>query len=202
MLARTFDRVCAVLTELGYIEGDAVTPEGRRLSGLYTELDLVAAECLRRGTWAGLSAPELAACVSALTFESRGWTTQPAAAAGRPGAEVLADMVRLWGELDGVEHDHGLSFLREPDLGFAWTAHAWTRGVDLQRALGDRTPGDFVRAVKQLIDLLDQIARRGRPRPAGQDGPDGHRRAAPRRRGVLLGPVTPLRRSVTGPGPA
>jgi ATP-dependent RNA helicase HelY len=159
VLARTFDRVCAVLTELGYIEGDAVTPEGRRLSGLYTELDLVAAECLRRGTWAGLSAPELAACVSALTFESRRLddASPPRLPAGRV-AEVLADMIRLWGELDGVEHEHGLSFLREPDLGFARTAHAWARGVDLQRALGDRTPGDFVRAVKQLIDLLDQIA--------------------------------------------
>jgi ATP-dependent RNA helicase HelY len=159
VLARTFDRVCAVLTELGYIEGDAVTPEGRRLSGLYTELDLVAAECLRRGTWAGLSAPDLAACVSALTFESRRLddASPPRLPAGRV-AEVLADMIRLWGELDGVEHEHGLSFLREPDLGFAWTAHAWARGVDLQRALGDRTPGDFVRAVKQLIDLLDQIA--------------------------------------------
>jgi ATP-dependent RNA helicase HelY len=159
VLARTFDRVCAVLTELGYIQDDAVTPEGRRLSGLYTELDLVAAECLRRGTWAGLSAPELAACVSALTFESRRLddTSPPRLPAGRVG-EVLADMIRLWGELDGVEHEHRLSFLREPDLGFAWTAHAWTRGADLERALGSRTPGDFVRAVKQLIDLLDQIA--------------------------------------------
>ena len=51
--------------------GDEVTAEGRRLSRLYTELDLVAAECLRRGTWAGLTPPELAACVSALTFEAR-----------------------------------------------------------------------------------------------------------------------------------
>jgi len=67
-------------------------------------------------------------------------------------------MVRLWGDLDAVERGHRLSFLREPDLGFAWAAHAWASGMDLQRALGDRTPGDFVRAVKQLIDLLDQIA--------------------------------------------
>jgi ATP-dependent RNA helicase HelY len=159
VLARTFDRVCAVLEELGYVRGDAITPEGRRLGRLYTELDLVAAECLRRGTWAALSPPELAACVSALTFESR--RLDDASAPRLPGGgvrEVLADMIRLWGDLDGVERSHRLSFLREPDLGFAWTAHAWASGVDLQRALGDRTPGDFVRAVKQLIDLLDQIA--------------------------------------------
>jgi ATP-dependent RNA helicase HelY len=159
VLARTFDRVCAVLDELGYIEGDAVTPEGRRLGSLYTELDLVAAECLRRGTWAGLSPPDLAACVAALTFESRrpDDASPPRLPAGHV-REVLADMIRLWGELDGVERQHRLSFLREPDLGFAWTAHAWARGVDLERALGELTPGDFVRAVKQLIDLLDQVA--------------------------------------------
>ena len=65
VLGRTFGRVCAVLEELDYIEGDAVTEQGRRLSTLYTELDLLAAECLRRGTWAGLGPAELAACVSA-----------------------------------------------------------------------------------------------------------------------------------------
>jgi ATP-dependent RNA helicase HelY len=159
VLARTFSRVCAVLEELGYVDGDAVTPEGRRLGRLYTELDLVAAECLRRSAWAGLSAPELAACVSALTFESR--RPDDAGAPRLPAGQarsVLADMISLWGELDSVEHNHQLSFLREPDLGFAWNAHAWARGADLERALGDLTPGDFVRAVKQLIDLLDQIA--------------------------------------------
>jgi ATP-dependent RNA helicase HelY len=166
VLARTFDRVCAVLEELGYVKGDAVTPDGRRLGGLYTELDLVAAECLRTGTWAGLSPPELAACVSALTFGSR--RPDDASPPRLPGGrvrEVLADMIRLWGELQGVEQGHGLSFLREPDLGFARTAHAWASGQELERALGDLTPGDFVRAVKQLIDLLDQIAAAAGPDP-------------------------------------
>ena len=70
-IARTFDRITALLDELGYLEGDAVTPEGDRLAALYTELDLVAAECLRDGVWADLSPAELAACVSALVYESR-----------------------------------------------------------------------------------------------------------------------------------
>jgi ATP-dependent RNA helicase HelY len=159
VLARTFDRVCAVLEELDYIEGDAVTPEGRRLSSLYNELDLVAAECLRRGTWAGLTPPELAACVSALTFESR--RPDDAGPPRLPSArvtEVLADMIRLWGDLDAIERSHKLSFLREPDLGFARRAYAWASGTSLEKALGELTPGDFVRAVKQLVDLLDQIA--------------------------------------------
>src|SRR5487761_1397717 len=49
VIARTFEQVCAVLDRLGYLKGDAVTEDGRRLGRLYSELDLVAAECLRRG---------------------------------------------------------------------------------------------------------------------------------------------------------
>ena len=71
VIARTFDRVCRVLESLGYLTGDTVTPDGRQLGRLYTELDLLAAECLRRGLWDDLSPAELAACVSALSFESR-----------------------------------------------------------------------------------------------------------------------------------
>ncbi len=71
----------------------------------------------------------------------------------------MAAMISVWAELDAVEKDNRLSFLREPDLGFAWAAHAWARGKPLETVLGpDLTPGDFVRAVKQLMDLLGQIA--------------------------------------------
>jgi ATP-dependent RNA helicase HelY len=160
VIARTFDRVCAVLDQLGYTDGDTVTEDGRMLAGLYTELDLLVAQCLRRGLWDGLAPAELAACVSALTFESRrpDDASPPRLPPGQ-AREVLAAMVRVWGELDGIEKDHELAFLREPDLGFAWTAHAWARGRPLEQVLSeDLTPGDFVRAVKQLIDLLDQIA--------------------------------------------
>ena len=59
------------------------------------------------------------------------------------------------------DRDNDLSFLREPDFGFAWAAYRWARGVKLETVLDespDLTPGDFVRSVKQLIDLLDQVA--------------------------------------------
>jgi ATP-dependent RNA helicase HelY len=160
VLARTFGRVCAVLERLGYISGDKVTEQGRRLAALYAELDLLAAECLRRGTWAGLAPADLAACVSALTFETRrpddaGAVRLPH---GRP-REVLAEMTGIWEELSAVEDSHHLSFLRAPDMGFAWAVHAWARGTDLDKLVGDElTAGDFVRAMKQLIDLLGQIA--------------------------------------------
>jgi ATP-dependent RNA helicase HelY len=67
-------------------------------------------------------------------------------------------MISLWADLDKTEQEHRLSFLREPDAGFAWPAHAWAQGRPLEAVLATGlTPGDFVRAAKQLIDLLDQV---------------------------------------------
>ncbi|HXZ77649.1 MAG TPA: DEAD/DEAH box helicase, partial [Streptosporangiaceae bacterium] len=136
VIARTFQRVCAVLGRLGYLEGDTVTPDGRRLADLYTELDLLAAECLRRGLWDGLGPADLAACVSALTFEARkAEDAVPPRLPSGPAREVLATMVSVWAELSAVEQEHKLAFLREPDLGFAWAAHAWARGKPLESVL-------------------------------------------------------------------
>jgi len=159
VIARTFQRVCAVLERLGYLADGQVTPDGRRLGDLYTELDLLAAECLRRGLWDGLDPAELAACVSVLTFESRqNDDDAPARMPGGPVRDVIGSMVSVWGELDELEKEHRLSFMRPPEPGFAWAAHAWALGKPLEQVLGTLTPGDFVRAVKQLIDLLGQIA--------------------------------------------
>ncbi len=174
VIARTFQRVCAVLDELGYTDGDTVTPAGQRLTRLYSELDLVAAECLRRGLWEGLNPAELAACVSVLSFESRRQVddAEPARLPKGPVRDVLNVMARTWGELDQLEQRNGLSFLREPDPGFVWAAYRWCRGAKLEDVLDSvpsLTPGDFVRSMKQLIDLLDQIAGASRdPARAGR----------------------------------
>ncbi|MEV5572037.1 DEAD/DEAH box helicase [Spirillospora sp. NPDC052269] len=166
VIARTFDRVCAVLEQLGYLDGEGVTDEGRRLGRIYNELDLLTAESLREGLWEKLDHAELAACVSALVYESRqpDDATTPRTPTGA-AQDALAGMVRLWGQLDAVEKDNHVSFLREPDLGFAWTAYRWAKGDELDEVLFDAgmTAGDFVRAVKQLLDLLGQVADAAEP---------------------------------------
>ncbi|MCL2734538.1 MAG: RNA helicase, partial [Actinomycetia bacterium] len=164
-IARTFDRVCAVLVELGYLEGDVVTPEGRRLARLYGELDLLASECLRDGVWDALGPAELAACASALVYESR--QSDDAVAPKLPSGNArtaLGEMVRIWGRLDALEEDHRINQTegvgqREPDLGFAWAAYRWASGHTLDSVLSDADmpAGDFVRWCKQLIDVLGQI---------------------------------------------
>jgi ATP-dependent RNA helicase HelY len=160
-VARQFDRVCAVLENVGYLRGDEVTPAGRRLTRLYTELDLLAAEALRDGLWDALDPAELAGCLSALSYESRqpDDAVPPRMPPGR-ARDVLGEMVRLWGDLDALEKEHSLDFLREPDLGFAHAAWRWASGHRLESVLtdADLTAGDFVRAVRQLLDLLDQVA--------------------------------------------
>jgi ATP-dependent RNA helicase HelY len=160
-IARQFDRVCDLLTALGYLERDEVTPTGQRLMRIYTDMDLVAAESLRNGLWDDLSPGELAAALSSLVFESR--RADDASAPRVPGGRVrdaLAEMVSLWAELDALEREHKLDFLREPDLGFAWAAYRWAEGASLDEVLTetDLAAGDFVRWIKQLLDLTDQIA--------------------------------------------
>ena len=193
VIARTFDRVCRVLERLGYLAGNIVTPDGQRLGRLYTELDLLAAECLRRGLWDDLSPAELAACVSALSFESRqADDAQPPRLPKGRVPEALSATVRTWGELDQLEKDNELSFLREPDLGFAWAAYRWARGARLETVLDespDLTPGNFVRSVKQLIDLLDQIASvHSRPPPPVRPTSSRHTPSAP---GTSPAPASP-----------
>jgi len=158
-IARMFDRVCVVLDSLGYLDGDTVTPVGRMLARLYSEDDLVIAEALRAGTWDDLDAAELSAVCSALVYEARrDDDPSPRVPPGKVRA-ALADLQRLWASLRNAERDAHVEFLREPDLGFAWAAWRWARNEPLDQVLLDTgiAPGDFVRWMKQLIDLLDQL---------------------------------------------
>jgi ATP-dependent RNA helicase HelY len=160
-IARQFDRVCEVLDELAYLDGETVTADGRRLARLYNELDLVAAECLRRDVWVGLSPPELAACLSGLVYEARNPDEAPPPRLPRGPIRGTAEVMSgIWSELERLERSHRVRFLREPDFGFAWAAYRWARGASLDHVLveADFAAGDFVRAVKQLLDVIDQVA--------------------------------------------
>ena len=185
-ISRTFDRICRLLEDLGYLDGERLTGHGRRLAVIYNELDLLTAECLRAGVWADLDAAELAACVSALVFESRG-NDDAGPPPSPPGRcrETLAAMVRLWGGLEGKERDHGLASPREPDPGFAWATYRWAGGAPLDVVLegSGLQAGDFVRWTKQVIDLLGQVVDASRDDPAVADV--AHRAAGQLRRGVV-----------------
>ncbi|MFD0922047.1 DEAD/DEAH box helicase [Saccharopolyspora rosea] len=166
-LARSFDRIIALLAERDYVLLDGeepVTEHGRRLSRLYSESDLLAAECLRVGVWRDLGPAELAAVVSSLVYESRReGPLAPQVPSGQV-SEALAATWRLWSELEDDERRHKLDRTREPDPGFAWPVFRWARGESLEKVLTaaessghELSAGDFVRWCRQVIDLLDQI---------------------------------------------
>jgi ATP-dependent RNA helicase HelY len=159
-IARQFDRVCEVLDTLEYLDGDTVTERGRALMRIYNEMDLVTAESLRLGLWDDLDASQLAAVLSALVFESR--RADDASAPRLPGGpvrDVLGQVTSLWADLDALEKEHRLDQLREPDFGFCWAAFRWAEGDDLDDVLesSELAAGDFVRWMKQLLDLTDQV---------------------------------------------
>jgi ATP-dependent RNA helicase HelY len=162
-LARMFDRIRALLVERGYLDGEQLTEHGHRLARLWSETDLLTAECLRRGIWDGLQPAELAAVVSALVYEARGDDTAPRVPSG-PVSDALVATVRLWGELEADERRHRLEGTRAPDLGFAWPVYRWARGESLSAVLSaaqgngaELSAGDFVRWCRQVVDLLDQV---------------------------------------------
>jgi ATP-dependent RNA helicase HelY len=176
-IARTFDRVCDLLLELGYLErggtrpgGVRLTDAGERLRRVYTEKDLLVAECLREGVWAGLDGPGMAAVASAVVYEARREETglHPPLPPGPVGA-ALERTVRVWSRVQDAEAAHRLELTAAPDLGMTVPIHRWARGHDLDEVLedGDLTPGDFVRWTRQAIDLLGQIAQASGARGAG-----------------------------------
>jgi ATP-dependent RNA helicase HelY len=175
-LARQFDRVLQLLERWGYVKGWSLTPAGSRLARIYHEQDLLVAECAERGILDGLRPAELAGLVSVFTYEPRG----PAAAVGEGAVLPTRRMQERWQAVQAValelnldEQTFGLVKTRPPDAGFGALAFGWANGKELAdllappdsgsrgrpgpAALASVSAGDFVRNVKQLIDLLRQL---------------------------------------------
>ena len=159
-LARQFDRVLRVLEAWGYVEGWALTDAGNQLARVYHEADLLVAECLGAGLLDGLDPSAVAGLASVFTFEAR--RPGPAPAPWFPSATVRQRWLaveRLATELNEAEDEAGLPLTRLPDPGFLPLAYGWAAGDDLEQVIADEdvSGGDFVRNVKQLIDLLRQM---------------------------------------------
>jgi ATP-dependent RNA helicase HelY len=163
-LARQLDRVLGVLASWGYLHEWELSPQGEMLARLYTETDLLLAESLREGLFDDLTVPETAALTSCFTYERRGPDgSQPTPPRRWPSKKVAGrarDVDRIWRSLTADEDDAGLPETRPPDPGFTPFAFEWAGGDDLSEILDDDelAAGDFVRNIKQCIDLLRQVA--------------------------------------------
>jgi ATP-dependent RNA helicase HelY len=160
VIAKIFDQICQVLENLDYIQGEKPTAQGKILTKIYAESDLLLTEAIRRGLLSDLNGAELLAVVSCMIFETR---SSENIAPKMPSAKVtsaITEVLSLWAELEKIEADFGVQTQREPDAGFAFISYRWATGNSLANVLkgSDMSVGDFVRSTKQLIDLLNQIA--------------------------------------------
>lgn len=160
-IARSFDRILQVLEELKYLKGWTLTKRGDGLARIFHEADLLLTECLNAGLFDDLDPQSIAALASLFTYESRG-----------SGQDTVpwfptAKLRKRWAEIEGlrlrvidIEERVGVPPIRELDPGFVGLAYAWVGGEDLVEVLENEelSGGDFVRNIKQLIDLLRQIA--------------------------------------------
>ncbi len=158
VIAKTFDRVTQVLNKLNYLDGDAVTPSGKMLSKIYAESDLAIAETINSGILDKLSDIEIASVLSVFIYESR--KPEPPKIPNSQVQDALKDVVTIWSRIHSIESEHDVKTQKEPDFGFCWMAFRWGGGHGLNSVLRntDLSVGDFVRATKQLIDLLNQVA--------------------------------------------
>jgi ATP-dependent RNA helicase HelY len=178
-VAQVFDRVTEVLAELGYVVASTgggereleVTPSGRVLMRIYGDRDLLVSECLRRGIWNDLDPSGLAALASSLVYEPR--RESEAGDRGLPRGAFRAALEAteaVWEELSALEVAHRLPEGTAPSPGIALATQRWAQGAALDVVLrdADLAAGDFVRWIKQAVDLLDQLS-------LVADGPIGRR---------------------------
>ena len=102
----------------------------------------------------------------------------------------MARIAAISEELRAQERSVGLAEHRPPDPTFAAVAHAWVAGEGFAEVVTDEelTGGDFVRAIKQLIDLLRQLAITAPSRDTRRAASAAAHAGVPRRGGRQLGP--------------
>ncbi len=160
-LARQFDRVIGILEIYGYLNQWELTKQGEQLSKIYHESDLLISQCLINLALESLEPCSLAAIISVFTYESRSSHSE------QPYEFPNKELSNLWNKISviakqvqDIEQKNILALTRFPDPGFMSVAFHWAKGEDLSDLLTTEeiSAGDFVRNMKQLIDLLKQLA--------------------------------------------
>ena len=166
LVASTFDKICELLIELEYLDSSdqdlLVTDSGKMLARIYGERDLLVAEALRLKIWDNLDAASLAAMSAALVYEPRrdDENFEPRAVKGN-FQESFTKTLQLWDELEALSKKHKLPRSSRLEMDLSYPIYRWATGAKLDIVLesADLLPGDFIRWCKQIIDLLEQLAK-------------------------------------------
>jgi ATP-dependent RNA helicase HelY len=159
-LTRRFDAIEAILTRRRFVRGWELTERGEVLARTFHESDLLVATVVCDGLLDDLDEASMAGLVSLLTYEHRSKDAPPAPwYPSRTVRERATKIDQLARSLARDEEQAGVPPTRLPDPTFLALAYAWAAGesFDVVIAEEDLSGGDFVRNVKQLIDLLRQV---------------------------------------------
>lgn len=159
-LTRRFDAITQILTKRGFVRGWALTERGEVLARTFHESDLLVATVVCEGLLDGLDEASMAGLVSLLTYEHRSKDAPPTPwYPSRLVRERATQIDQIARKLVRDEEKARLPTTRLPDPTFLALAHAWAAGESFDVVIADEdlSGGDFVRNVKQLIDLLRQV---------------------------------------------
>ena len=160
LIGLRFDRLLEVMQELGYIAGEKTTPKGEILANIYGEKDLLIAETFAKVSIDDFTPSELAAFLTCFVYESRNEAKElPVKIPKGNLVPALAEMTDIWAQIYDIEVSHKLEPMAPPSLAFTKYAYNWSKGHSLTSILkgSELTAGDFVRSMKQVLDLCRQI---------------------------------------------
>lgn len=160
-ISRQFDDVLGILESWNYVADWALTDKGRVLARTFHESDLLVAECLNRGHLDGLDPSTFAGLLSTFVYEHRSSEAPPEPWFPSPEARKRWRRIEATSiELRQLEHGAHLTLHRPPDPTYIAIAYAWAMGEDFAEVVEteELSGGDFVRTMKQLIDLARQVS--------------------------------------------
>lgn len=156
--ARFMD-VVETLEEFGCVEEWTLLPKGAILAGIFHESDLLIVEVITSRILDKLAPVDLVAVLSTLVFEPRGHDAPSTRWPNDTVRQCVKRIERISTRIQAMEASRGMTRHRPPHPGIVWELSAWANGRPLSRIIDDDlTPGDFVRTVRQIIDLLRQIS--------------------------------------------
>lgn len=166
VLRLDFERIIAILKDLGYLKqsqsGYELNEPARLLRRIHTESDLLLAQVLQKVDFSDIDTHIFSAVMSTLVFESRSDRDQRGPRLHHPEFKsIYGELHEIAAHIYATEDMHGYHSDQRLDQGFAWTVFQWSKGVRLTELLSksEISAGDFVRSMRRLLDLLEQIAR-------------------------------------------
>jgi len=168
VVSRHLKDVVEILNEFDFMEGEKLTPRGSILRRVYNECDLLLVEAMCEGALAQLEPRELAAAASWFIYESREgegekdrWAREDQEHLEGGLSDLLERLEIIEVDMKTAEDERELDLLGSLDTGYGEEAYAWAGGAELEAMLSRfpvRSVGDMVRMMKQIVDLLRQMA--------------------------------------------